>query len=138
MITRAPVYLDTSVVLRAWLETGTSPDIEARLLDAPVLVTSRLALVESARVIHRVRALATVPEQRLADAERGIDDVWTRCEVWELTRDVCDLARTVAPAKPLRALDALHLATFVIARRKIDGLALLTTDTRLAEAAGAA
>jgi len=136
-MTVAPIYLDTSAVLRAWLETGTSPDIEARLLAAPVLVTSRLALVESARVIHRVRSLGTIPEQRLADAERGIDDVWTRCDVWELSREVCDVAGAVSPTKPLRALDALHLATFVIARRKIDGLALLTTDTRLAEAAGA-
>jgi len=84
-----------------------------------------------------VRSLGTIPEQRLADAERGIDDVWTRCDVWELSREVCDVARAVSPTKPLRALDALHLATFVIARRKIDGLALLTTDTRLAEAAGA-
>lgn len=138
MTAAPPVYLDTSAVLRAWLETGTSPDIEARLLAAPVLVTSRLALVESARVLHRVRSLGTIPEARLVDAERGIDDVWTRCDVWELTREVCDVARSVAPTKPLRALDALHLATFVIARRKMEGLAMLTTDARLAEAAGAA
>jgi predicted nucleic acid-binding protein len=137
MTTGPPVYLDTSAVLRSWLETGTSPDIEARVLAAPALVTSRLALVESARVIHRVRSLGTIPEQKLADAERGIDDVWIRCDVWELTREVCDLARTVSPTRPLRALDALHLATFVIARRKIEGLVMLTTDARLADAAGA-
>lgn len=133
-----PIYLDTSAVLRAWLETGTSPELEARILAAPVLVTSRLALVESARVIHRLRRLGTHAEQRLADAERGIEDVWSRCDVWELTREVCDLARSVAPTRPLRALDALHLATFVVARRRIEGLAMLTTDERLAEAAGAA
>lgn len=136
-MTGAPLYLDTSAVLRAWLETGTAPDVEARILAAPFLVTSRLALVESARVIHRVRNLGTLTEPRLADVERGIEDVWSRCEVWELTREVCELARTVSPTKALRALDALHLATFVIARRRIAGLGLLTTDTRLAEAAGA-
>lgn len=136
-MTPTPIYLDTSAVLRAWLETGTSPDVEARLLAAPALVTSRLALVESARVIHRIRLQGDLAEQALADAERGIDDVWTRCDVWELTREVCDLARTVAPSKPLRALDALHLATFVLARRKIEGLTMLTADTRLADAAGA-
>ncbi|MCW5893681.1 MAG: type II toxin-antitoxin system VapC family toxin [bacterium] len=132
----APIYLDTSAVLRAWLETGTSPEVEARLLAAPALVTSRLALVESARVMHRVRSLGALAEARLADAERGIEEVWARCDVWELTREVCDLARTLAPSRPLRALDALHLATFVVARRRIEGLEMLTTDGRLAEVSG--
>jgi predicted nucleic acid-binding protein len=50
---------------------------------------------------------------------------------------VCEAARNVAPSRPLRALDALHLATFVLARRRIAGLELLTVDERLQEAAGA-
>jgi hypothetical protein len=36
----------------------------------------------------------------------------------------------------VRALDALHLATFVLARRKMEGLELLCTDDRLRDAAG--
>jgi predicted nucleic acid-binding protein len=35
----------------------------------------------------------------------------------------------------LRGLDALHLATFSLARREIEGLRLVTTDDRLREAA---
>jgi len=132
----APLYLDTSAVLRAALESGTTAEVEARIRAAPVLVTSRLSLVESARALFRARNLQGVSEERLADAEREIEAVWARCEIWELTRAVCELARQVAPAKPVRTLDALHLATFVLARRKIGGLELLTVDTRLAEAAG--
>ena len=134
----APVYLDTSAVLRAALETGTTPDLETRIRAAPVLVTSRLALVESARVLVRLRTTERVAEQRLADAEREIDAVWARCEIWELTRTVCDLARHVAPTKPLRSLDALHLATFVLARRKLEGLELVSVDSRLTDAAASA
>jgi len=134
----APVYLDTSAVLRAALETGTTPDLETRIRAAPVLVTSRLALVESARVLVRLRTTERVSEQRLADAEREIDAVWARCEIWELTRTVCDLARHVAPTKPLRSLDALHLATFVLARRKLEGLELVSVDSRLTDAAASA
>jgi predicted nucleic acid-binding protein len=37
--------------------------------------------------------------------------------------------------RPLRALDAIHLATFVLARRRLQALELLTADERLAEAA---
>jgi hypothetical protein len=43
----------------------------------------------------------------------------------------------VATARPLRALDAIHLATFVLARRRLEGLELLTADERLQEAAAA-
>jgi predicted nucleic acid-binding protein len=132
----APLYLDTSAVLRAVLEAGTTPEVESRLRDAPVLITSRLSLVESAGALHRARGLDALPEPRLADAEREVDAIWARCDVWELTRGVCDLARTVAPAKIIRTLDALHLATFVLARRRVEGLELLSTDDRLLAAAG--
>ena len=44
----------------------------------------------------------------------------------------------MAPDKALRTLDALHLATFLLARRRIEGLELLTADERLEAAAGSA
>lgn len=131
----APLYLDTSAVLSAALESGTTPEVEARLRAAPALITSRLSLVESARALWRARGLAGVSEQRLADAEREIEAVWVRCEIWEVTAGVCNLARQVAPGKAVRTLDALHLATFVLARRRIEGLELVTVDARLAAAA---
>jgi predicted nucleic acid-binding protein len=133
----APLYLDTSAVLRAILETGTTPEIEARIGSAPLLLTSRLSLVESARAVLRLPLLGAVREGKLADAARDLDRLWQRCEIWELTRSVCTLAAQVAPRHPLRSLDAVHLATFVLARERIAGLELLTTDERLRAAAGA-
>jgi len=102
-----------------------------------VLVTSRLSIVESARALLRLQQQGTVAEVRLADARRELDALWSRCELWELTPAVCDLAARVAPDRPLRTLDALHLGTFLAARRRIEGLELFTADNRLQEAAGA-
>jgi predicted nucleic acid-binding protein len=130
----ACLYLDTSAVLRAILENGTSPELEARIAAAPAIVTSRLSIVESSRALHRLRLHGKVSEARLADAQREISAVWARCELWELTRSVCEMARQVAPTKSLRTLDALHLATFVLAREKIGGLELVTVDDRLQSA----
>lgn len=127
----ACLYLDTSAVLRAILESGTSPELEAEIAAAPVLVTSRLSLVESSRALQRLRLLGQVSEAKLADAQRELNAVWARCELWELSPAVCEMARQVAPTKPLRTLDALHLATFVLARQKIEGLELITVDDRL-------
>ena len=132
------LYLDTSAVLRAILESGVSPDLEARIARAPVLITSRLSLVESSRALHRLRQLGQISETKLADADRELNAVWARCELWELTPSVCERARQVAPAKSLRTLDALHLATFVMARERIEDLELVTADQRLRSALEAA
>jgi len=129
------LYLDTSAVLRAVLESGLAPEIDAAIADAHVLLTSRLALVESSRVLLRVRLDGRLSERDLALAERSIDAIWSRADVWELSASICDAARHVAPGKALRALDALHLATYVAARRHIEGLELLTADERLRQAA---
>jgi predicted nucleic acid-binding protein len=132
----APVlYLDTSAVLRAVLETGTSPAVERRIREASALVSSRLSLVESCRAFHRLRAVGRVSQERLVDAERDVAAIWSRCELWEITRNVCETACAVAVDRPLRALDAIHLATYVLARRRLAGLELLTTDDGLQQAA---
>jgi predicted nucleic acid-binding protein len=138
MPTGSPLYLDTSVALRATLERGTTPEIEARIAAAPLLVTSRLSLVESSRALLRLRQQAGVTERRLADARRELERLWTRCELWELSAAVCNLASQVTPDTALRTLDALHLATFLLARRRIEGLELLTADERLEDAASTA
>jgi len=126
------LYLDTSAVLRAVLESGTTPEIEKRIGEAGTLITSRLALVEAGRAFHRIRARGGVSEEQLADAGRELE---ARCDIWELTPRVCEMAGQVAPGRSLRTLDALHLATYLLARRRIAGLSLLTADQRLLEAA---
>ena len=117
---------------------GLAPPPQSSVSGKPptALVTSRLAFVESARALSRLRALGAATEPQLADAARAIDAIWGRCEIWEITRDVCALAQSLAPATILRALDALHLATFSLARRRIEGLELLTTDEGLRTASG--
>lgn len=125
-------------MLRAAIESGLTPEIDRAIRRASMLVTSRLSLVESARVLLRARQEHRLSEVKIAEAERSIDAIWGRTDVWELTKAVCDAARQVAPSKALRALDALHLATYVVARRSIEGLELLTADERLRNAAESA
>jgi predicted nucleic acid-binding protein len=68
---------------------------------------------------------------------REIDGLWNRCELWELSPEVCYLAALLVPDVALRTLDALHLATYLTARTRIEGLELLTADHRLQQAANA-
>jgi predicted nucleic acid-binding protein len=128
------LYLDTSAVLRATLEAGTTPELEKQIRAAEVLLTSRLALVEASRAFRRAAALREATPTRLVDAERDVEALWARCEIWELTSAICDSARILAPQMPLRALDALHLATYLAARRRLGDVQMLTIDDRLARA----
>jgi predicted nucleic acid-binding protein len=122
-------------VLRVVFERGMTPELERQVAAADHLVTSRLSMVETERAFLRVRRSADRPEGWIADAERSVEALWRHCEIWELSRDVCDLAGKVAPKGILRSLDALHLATFVLARRALGDVEMLTTDRRLKEAA---
>jgi predicted nucleic acid-binding protein len=118
------------------LESGTARAIERRIARASALVTSRLSLVEASRALHRLRRTGAATETQLADAARTLDALWARCEIWELTPGVCDLAAQIAPDHPLRTLDALHVATYLLARRRLGEVDLLTADRRVADAAG--
>jgi predicted nucleic acid-binding protein len=129
------IYLDTSAALRAVVEAGASPEIEERIGVAEAILSSRLAIVESARVFHRLRLEAKLPGQRLDELERTVEELWSRSEIWELSKTICMAAAKVAPSLRLRTLDALHLATFQTARRRIAGLELVTADERLRLAA---
>lgn len=129
------VYLDTSAILSGILENGLRPEVERQIADAPALLTSRLSIVESGRTLMRIRLATRVPEAKLADVSRQLDTLWARCDIWEITQSVCELAATVAPAKPLRGLDALHLATYLLARRRLGDVELLTADSRMRDAA---
>ncbi len=132
------LYVETSAALRAVLERGLSAEIERRLMAAGTLLTSRLSLIETARAFHRLRASSRASERDLARAERELDELWSRCDVWELTPEVCDLAARVAPGHPLRTLDAIHVATLLLARRRLGDVGLLTADDRLRAASEAA
>jgi predicted nucleic acid-binding protein len=86
--------------------------------------------------------LAVATGAQVADAASNVDHPDTadalsaRCEIWELTPGVCDLAAQVAPDHPLRTLDALHVATYLLARRRLGEVDLLTADRRVADAVG--
>jgi predicted nucleic acid-binding protein len=56
-----------------------------------------------------------------------------RCKIPTLSSEPADLESRLS--RVLRSLDAIHLATFVLARRELEGLELLTVDERLRTAA---
>jgi len=119
------IYLDTSVALAALLSEARRP--AESFWDAEI-ATSRLLTYELWTRIH-ARGLA----KQLAEPVRELTDGLT---LLELSDEV--LARALEPFPvPLRALDALHLASMDYLRRLGIAVALASYDARLITAARA-
>lgn len=128
------VYVDTSAFLRvAFGESGALHELQ----QADRLVSSELLAVESRRTIDRLHRLGALTSE--AAAER-IDVVieWLEAVDLVLLRAPI-LARAGEPLPlPLGTLDALHLATALVWRDRMDQpLVLATHDATLGLAARA-
>ena len=120
-----PLYVDSSALLKRYVDEPDSERCEALLLADPTWVTGRHTLVEVRRNLPRLlegEALAAAREQFAAD--------WRRMNVVELDELTCEIAADVAEATGARSLDALHLGALTRAGKGT--LCLLTLDVRLA------
>lgn len=129
-------YFDTSVFVRSYVvEPGTSDAI--RLLQDHAVISSALAAVELAsalRRLHRERRLS--PRQLDAIEARVVADrrFWTLLDV---DRRVLERAEeALRRGMPLRALDAVHLATALTFQAEADvHLPFMTGDEQQQRAA---
>jgi predicted nucleic acid-binding protein len=123
------LYVDSSALLKRYVDEPDSPRCEAILLADPMWVTARHTELEVRRNLAR---LLFGPELDAARAAFFAD--WERMWVVELDGTTTALAASIAEDTGARTLDALHLAA---ARRigSAPGFALLTFDVRQARAA---
>jgi predicted nucleic acid-binding protein len=122
------LYVDSSALLKRYVDEPDSDAAEALLASDPSLLTARHTIVEVRRNLARVLDEADAVAARAAFTEdlRGFAIV-------ELDEVTCDTAAGIAELTGVRTLDALHLA----AAQRLGGPAVpfLTFDLRQAQAA---
>ena len=129
-----PVYLDASALVKLFVPEPESDDLNRALAGLTDVIVSDLALTEMASALGRRRR-----EQRLAREEaqrlyREASKLNRASRHAELTPPIHRRAERLmlSLAVPLRALDALHLATALDA----EAATVVTFDPRLRDAAG--
>ncbi len=123
------LYAESSAVL-AWLLAEPAAEQIGDLLGrAAVVVTSDVTLVESDRVLIRAQREGALAEAERADRRAALAAACARCLC--LGTDVVERARRPFPLEPIRTLDALHVASALVARDAVPGLAILTLDDRI-------
>lgn len=130
---RLNLYIETSALL-AWLFGERAADsVRRALAGAARVISSELTFVECERALIRGLVLEELSEAGATDRRLRLAATAESWEVLDLGPDILDRARRSFPAEPLRALDALHLASALAARMATPGLAFLSLDRRCRE-----
>ena len=105
------IYAESSAVL-AWLLGEEDGQRVGEALGRSELVTAcDLTLIECDRVLIRAVALGEIDEATAADRRAHLNAAAAHWHVWRLSTDIVDRARRPFPLEPIRALDAIHLAS---------------------------
>ena len=125
------LYAESSAVL-AWLlgeEAGAS--VRDALVAAKTVIASDLTLVECDRVLIRASMLGDITEAQAADRRAYLNAAAAGWQVMRIGQEIVERARRPFPGEPIRTLDAIHLASALVARQAIAGLELLSLDDRI-------
>lgn len=122
------VYVDSSALLKRYVDEPDSETADSILRSDPSLVTARHTIVEVRRNLARL-----FTERNLADARAAFKRDLNAFSIVELDEVTCEGAAAIAEVVGVRTLDAMHLS----AAQRVGGpsVTFLTFDARQAQAA---
>lgn len=122
------LYVDSSAMLKRYIDEPDSDEADALLRSDPTPLTARHTIVEVRRNLSQL-----LDDRDAAAARTAFLEDLAVFSIIELDHVTCDAAADIAEITGVRTLDALHLA----AARRAGGSAVpfLTYDVRQAQAA---
>ena len=121
------LYVDTSALLKRYIDEHDSDVADALMAADPVLVTSRITEVEVRRNLARL-----LGDDAASSAKRQFLEDLDAFALVAVDATTCNDAARIAEATLCRSLDALHIAA---AARSGPSTRFLTFDVRQAKAA---
>jgi len=133
------LYLDTSALIKLYVEEEGTTEVKDACSRASVVATSCLAYVEARAALARASREGRIRERDRRRTLEELDRDWENFFVLEVTDALMQRAGALAEQQPLRAYDAMHLASALMLRERLGSKVLfLCFDERLSEAATAA
>jgi predicted nucleic acid-binding protein len=122
------LFVETSAVLR-WLFAEVDGETMRSTLAAAEKVTcSRLALIETRRVLRRAEREERITAAQTADLLAAFAQAASTWAVLEISEEVARRAEEGFPGEPVRTLDAIHLASALYLRQSFPDLVILSAD----------
>lgn len=125
------LYVETSAVVAWLLDEERGDSARAQLASADLIFTSDLTLIECDRVIRRAAATRRVTASESLQLHAIIDTASAHWTLLGMDADIVHRSRRSFPREPVRALDAIHLATALAVRNLSPDVAVLSLDDRI-------
>jgi predicted nucleic acid-binding protein len=113
------LYLDTSSLVKLYVEEAASADVEGLVVSAEVTGTSLIAYAEARAAFarrFRENAFSSKDYKRLRSR---FESDWKNFLSIHVTREIIRMAGDLAEKHGLRGFDAVHLASAVTLREKL-------------------
>ena len=125
------LYAETSAVM-AWLPDEERGDgARAQLAAADVIFTSDLTLIECDRALRRAVATGRIAASESSELQAIIHTASAHWTLHGMDADIVHRSRRSFPHEPIRALDAIHLATALAVRNLAPDVQVLSFDDRI-------
>jgi len=129
------LYLDTSALVKLYVEESGSAAVAARVERAEAVVTARVTYAEARAAFARHRREGGLTSVALRRVVRELDGEWGTYNLVDLGEPVVRRAGALAERHALRAYDAVQLAAALDVRAAEVDLEFASFDSRLARAA---
>lgn len=124
------VYLDTSSLVKLYVEEEDSPKIADLVRSSKVTATSLIAYTEArAAFARRFRENAFTPRE-YKHLLSVFDKDWDNYLIVRVTKELVRLAGNLAEKHGLRAFDAIHLSSAIILRAEISAPLIFSCSDR--------
>ena len=107
------LYLDTSSLVKLYIEEPGSDDVRQDLSEADSGATSAVSYAEARAAFARHRRDGKLTSATFGFVKRDFDADWLRLAIIEPTSALCHAAGELAERYALRGCDSIQLATFL-------------------------
>lgn len=112
------LYLDTSALVKLYVEEEGSPAVASAVQAADVVATSRVAYVETKAGMARKHRQGDLSQRDYARLIKEFDLDWEGYFIMEVSADVAKLGGELTGRHPLRGFDAIHLASALLLKTR--------------------
>jgi len=112
------LYLDTSSLVKLYVEEPGSDDVRGLVEGAEIATTSVVAYPEARAALGRRRRERSLTVAGHRRAKEALDDDWPRVLALDVSAAVAQSAGDLAERHRLRGFDALHLASYLAVARE--------------------